>query len=156
VSGIQGTGSIVIRNAAFVDRAGAEIFVLDHGRPATLDIAYRIVDPSLSRRAQVVVAWHRNGVQDVCRFFASDVRLEGTDGTLRLSIDRLALTDGQYAITIMITEPGYYDREQTTFYAVHPGVYCCASRLFEVEIVNAGLVGTGTVAVAAGEWSVQA
>jgi len=156
VSGIQGTGSIVVRNAAFVDRAGVEVFVLDHGQPAALEIAYRIVDPSLSGRAQVVVAWHRSGVQDVCRFFARDILLEGVEGTLRLAIDRLALTDGRYAITIMITESGYYDREQTTFYAVHPGVYCCLSRLFEVEIVNSGLVGAGTMAVAAGAWSVHA
>jgi ABC-type polysaccharide/polyol phosphate transport system ATPase subunit len=155
LSGVHGTGSVVVRNAAFVDRTGEEIFVLEHGRPAALDIAYRIVDPALARRAQVVVAWHRNGVQDVCRFFASDISLEGLEGTVRLDIDRLTLTDGQYAITIMVTEPGYYDRPQETFYAVNPGVHCCLSRLFEVEVVNAGLVGAGTVFVADGAWSVQ-
>jgi lipopolysaccharide transport system ATP-binding protein len=156
VSGIHGTGSVAVRNASFVDADGREIFMLDHGRPATLDIAYRVVDSALDRHAQIVVAWHRNGVQDVCRFFAHDIRLDGGEGTVRLNIDRLAITDGQYAITIMITEAGYYDREQSTFYALNPGVYCCLSRLFDVEVVNSGLVGAGTMSVAEGGWSVHA
>ncbi|HVZ23087.1 MAG TPA: ABC transporter ATP-binding protein [Vicinamibacterales bacterium] len=156
LSGVHGTGRVVVRNAAFVDPRGGEIFVLEHGRPVALEVAYRVVDPSLARQAQVVVAWHRNGVQDVCRFFASDICLDGVEGMLRLSIDRLAVTDGQYSITIMITEAGYYDREQTTFYAMNPGVHCCLSRLFDVEVVDSGLVGSGTMAVIEGGWSVRA
>jgi hypothetical protein len=156
VSGVHGTGSVVVRNAAFVDERGRETFVLEHGRPATLEIAYRVMDPDLPRLAQIVVAWQRNGVQDVCRFFAREIRLDGVDGTVRLSIDRLPITDGQYAITIMITEAGYYDREQTVFFAVNPGVHCSLSRLFEVEVVNAGLIGAGTMAVAEGGWTVGA
>jgi len=155
-SGVHGTGSVVVTNARFVDGSGAETFVLEHGRPAALDIAYRIVDPALPRDAQVVIAWHRNGVQDVWRFFARDLRLAGVEGTIRLAIDRLAITDGQYAITIMIAEAGYYEREQTTFYSVNPGVHCCLSRLFDVEVVNSGLVGAGTMAVVDGAWSVHA
>jgi hypothetical protein len=156
VSGVHGTGSVVVRNARFVDAAGSEIFVLEHGRPASLEIAYRVVDPGLSRNAQIVVVWHRNGVQDVCRFFAHDIRLDADEGSVRLAIDRLAITDGQYTITIMITEAGYYDREQRAFYAINPGVHCCLSRFFDVEVVNSGLVGTGTMAVVDGRWSVHA
>ncbi len=156
VSGVHGTGSVTVQNARFVDAAGHEIFVLEHGRPATLEIAYRVVDPALDRRSQVVVAWQRNGVQDVCRFLAHDIDLEAGSGVVRLEIDRLALTDGQYAITILIAEAGYYDREQTTFFAVNPGVRCSLSRFFEVEVVNSGLVGSGTVAVERGRWSVLA
>jgi len=155
VTGVHGTGRVIVRNAAFLDANGEETFILEHGRPAALHIDYRIVDPSLPRDVQVVVAWQRNGVQDICRFFAGDIRLEGGEGTVRLAIDRLGITDGEYGITIMVTEPGYYDRQQTTFFAVNPGVHCCLSRFFDVEVVNAGLIGSGTMVVAEGAWSVQ-
>jgi lipopolysaccharide transport system ATP-binding protein len=154
-SGVHGTGRIVVTRAAFLDASGDETLVLEHGCPATLVIGYRVVDPALAPVAQVVVAWHRDGVQDVCRTYSRELRLAVEGGTIRLDIERLALTDGRYSITIMIAEPGYYDQAQTLFYAINPGVFCCLSRLFDVDIVHAGLIGSGTTVVDHGKWSIQ-
>jgi ABC-type polysaccharide/polyol phosphate transport system ATPase subunit len=154
-AGVHGTGRIAVTNAAFLDANGDETLVLEHGRAATLAIGYRVVDPALPPAVQVVVAWHRDGVQDVCRMFSRELRLAGAGGTIRLEIDRLGLTDGRYSITIMIAEPGYYDRSQALFYAINPGVFCCLSRLFDVDIVKSGLIGSGTFAVDPAKWSVQ-
>jgi homopolymeric O-antigen transport system ATP-binding protein len=155
-AGIHGTGQIVVRSAAFAGATDGDAVILKHGSAATLAIRYRKVDPAVRSQLQVVVAWHRDGVQDVCRFFARELTLgPERDGTIELQVDRLGLTDGRYAITLMLTEPGYYDRAQSTFYAINPGVYCCLSRLFEVEIVDAALVGAGTLMVEEGRWSVR-
>jgi lipopolysaccharide transport system ATP-binding protein len=154
-SGVHGTGRIAVTSAAFLDANGAETLVLEHGCPATLAIGYRVVDPALPPLAQIVVAWHRDGVQDVCRTYSRELRLAAEGGTIRLDIDRLALTDGRYSITILIAEPGYYDRAQALFYAINPGVFCCLSRLFDIDIVHAGLIGSGTMMVDHGKWSIQ-
>jgi lipopolysaccharide transport system ATP-binding protein len=152
-SGVHGTGQVLVSSAAFHDASGRDTTLLEHGCPASFSIGYRIVDPAIGR-VQLVVAWQRDGIQDVCRFMASELDLVSREGTIRLDIEPLAITDGRYAITILIAEPGYYDREQTAFYTINPGVYCCLSRLLEVDVAGAGLVGAGTAAVVEGRWSV--
>jgi ABC-type polysaccharide/polyol phosphate transport system ATPase subunit len=154
-SGTFGSGDIVIRNAAFVDASGASIFVLRHGVRAVLVVDYEILNPGLAERAQVAVAFHRDGVQDVCRFIARDLLFEANRprGVVRLDIERLSLTDGTYSVSIMIAKEGYYDREQATFYSINPEVYSVRARLLEVMVGGSGLVGSGTIAVATGNWS---
>jgi hypothetical protein len=155
-SGIHGTGAIAVRDAAFVDADGAETHLLQHGESATLNIQYEIRDPALREQVQVVIALHKDGVQDVCRFIARDLLFDAAArprGSIRLHIPKLLLTDGTYAVTLMIAEAGYYDRPQTVFYSINPGVYACLSRLFEVVVIGSGLIGSGTVHLADGRWS---
>jgi len=157
-SGIHGTGDVVVTGARFVSRAGEELFMLCHGEPAALEIGYEIRNRRLSERAQVVVALHRDGVQDVCRFIGRNLNFSGAaqpTGTVRLCIPSLTLTDGRYEVTIMIAEEGYYDRAQTVFYTINPGVYCCMSRMFEVTVEGSGLIGSGTMQLGTGEWTLR-
>jgi homopolymeric O-antigen transport system ATP-binding protein len=156
LSGVHGTGRVVIRDASFVGEDGRDSVVLEHGRPAALVIRYDVVDPTFSAPAQVVVVFHRSGVQDVCRYITRDMRFDGRKpkGTIRLDIPALALTDGTYSITIMIVEDGYFDRVQTVFYTINPGVYSCLSRFFEVTIIGSGSIGSGTVMVGGAAWTV--
>jgi len=74
---------------------------------------------------------------------------------VRLTIPRLTLTDGSYAVTIMIAKEGYYDTHQAVFYSINPSVYSCVSRLCEVSVVASGLIGTGTRHVLDGVWSLE-
>ena len=53
----------------------------------------------------------------------------------------------------MIAEHGYYDRRQTTFFAINPGVYSCLSKAFEIIVTGAGPIGEGTVTVKDAEWT---
>ncbi len=157
-AGIQGSGAISVTRAGFVDAEGQDTFFLRYGQPATLEIGYRIADPGLDERAQVVVALHRDGVQDVCRVICRDLRFRATDasaGRIRLILPRLMLTDGRYSVTIMISSEGYYDREQTVFYSINEQVYCCISRMFEFAVEGAGLIGRGTLQIPEAEWSLE-
>ncbi len=156
VSGVHGTGSLAVVGARFVTDDGADQHILQHGRAARLEIDYAIFQPDLHERCQVVIAIHRDGVDDVCRYITRELTFDASErqrGTIRLAIPRLTLTDGTYAITIMIAKEGYYDTHQAVFYSINPSVYCCVSRLFEISVVGSGLIGSGTRHVLEGEWS---
>ena len=154
-TGTHGSGALIVRSVRAMDASGVASYSLSHGEPAAIEIDYELIDPDFCEHPQVVIAWQRDGVQDVCRWISRGLKLDAAQrprGTLRLRIPRVALTDGQYAVTVLIAKQGYYDRAQTLFYTLNPDVYYCASRLFEVVVRGSGLIGAGTVAVAEGEW----
>jgi lipopolysaccharide transport system ATP-binding protein len=157
-SGNFGTGDIQIVNVAFVGDDDRETDVLRHGDPARLRIDYHIKRPDLRERAQVIVVVHRDGIQDVCRMIARDLMFDASSpsGQIELTIPRVDLVDGRYALTVMIAEPGYHDQRQHTFFAIHPGVYSCLSRAFELKVTGAGVFGEGTITVKDGLWSQRA
>jgi ABC-type polysaccharide/polyol phosphate transport system ATPase subunit len=158
VSGAHGTGAVTVTGARFVADDGRELHVLEHGRPARLEIDYAIFQPDLHERCQVVLALHKDGIEDVCRYITRDLCFDARHkprGTISLTIPRLTLTNGSYAVTIMIAREGYYDTDQTVFYSINPSVYCCVSRLFDVSVVGLGLIGTGTRHVLDGVWSLE-
>src|SRR6185295_16629686 len=147
VSGVHGTGSIVVTGARFVSDDDRELHILEHGSTARLDIDYAIFNPDLHERCQVVLAVHKDGIEDVARYITRDLLFDARErprGTVRLTIPRLTLTIGTYAVTLMIAKEQYYDTDQVVFYSINPSVYCCVSRFFEVSVVGAGLIGTGT------------
>jgi len=156
-TGVHGTGTFVIHRAGFVATDGKEVTRLTYGEPATLEIEYSIHDPALRERAHVVVALHKDGVQDVCRYIARDLLFDSAlrpSGTIRLGIQNLVLTDGLYSVTIMIAREGYFDIKQTVFYTINPDVYCCVSRLFDFTVAGSGAIGSGTVVVPDVRWAI--
>ena len=155
LSGTFGTGDIHIVSVAFVAPDGAHTDVLRHGAPATLRVTYEIRNPGIRERAQVVVVFHREGVQDVCRLIARELLFDSArpGGEVQLIIPRVDLTDGAYSLTVMIVQEGYYDRFQPTFFAINPGVYSCLSRVFDIRVVDTGFIGAGTVTEKDGIWT---
>ena len=144
--------------ARFVDADGAELHILQHGRPATLEIEYLVRDPRLRERTQVVVAFHKDGVQDVSRFILRELLFDASErrtGVLTLTVPSLPLTDGTYSVTILIAKEGYYDSNPTQFYTINPDVYCCVARMFDVSVVGSGLIGSGTTHVLDGIWALK-
>ena len=157
-SGVHGTGAVAVTGARFVAEDGRELHILEHGRPARLDIDFAVFQPELRERCQVVLALHKDGIEDVCRFISRDLVFDATRrprGTVRLTIPRLTLTDGTYSVTVMVAKEGYYDSDQTVFYSINPSVYCCVSRLFDISVVGSGLIGRGTRHVLDGTWSAE-
>jgi lipopolysaccharide transport system ATP-binding protein len=155
-SGVHGSGAIVVTGAQFVDDSGREITLIEHGRQAVLEIEYVVRNMQLRERCQVVVALHKDGIEDVCRYITRDLLFDArgaSQGRVRLTIPKVTLTDGSYAVTIMVAAEGYYDTEQLLFYSVNPSVYCCVSRLFEITVTGAGLIGSGTRHVLDGVWT---
>lgn len=154
-TGRHGSGALVVNDVRVLDGNGALTFQVVHGQPMTMEIDYELRDPDFLERPQIIVAWQRDGIQDVCRWISRDLVIDsrqGRDGTVRLRVPRLLLADGEYAVTVLVAREGYYDRTQVLFYTMNPDVYFCVSRLFNVAVTGAGLIGSGTVVVAEGEW----
>lgn len=152
-----GSGSIQVTGARFEDEHGEERYVLEHGAPCTARVSFRIGQPGLKERAQVLLALRRDGVQDVCRVIARDLLFDAETtpaGTIAIRWAHLPLAVGRYTVTIMVAEEGYYDRPVTTFYSVNPGVYSCVPDAIEISVTGGGLVAQGTVFVDDVEWSI--
>ena len=157
-SGVHGTGSITVDDIQTVNGAGDETHVFQHGSPFELRLRYRINQPDLSERAQVLVAFHRDGVQDVCRVITRELLFDAhtrAAGEIRLSLPQLQLGVGNYTVTVMVARQGYYDEAQTRYFSLNPGVYACHTRAIEIAVAGGGAVPSGTVFVADGEWSLH-
>lgn len=156
MSGVHGTGVIGLSELRLLDSNGAETFFVKHGEPFELLVDYEIRDPDFNSTAQVIVALHRDGVQDVCRLLTRDLRFDAaaqSHGTIRLEWPKLTLSDGTYTATVLMAKEGYYDREQTIFYSANPEVYCCLARLLEFNISGTPRWGSGTGSCQEGRWS---
>ncbi len=154
-----GTGAIVIRDARLVDEHGASTFVLQHGRPARLEVDYDIADPALAGPVGVGVAILRGGVETTCRLFTPDLSFDGRRlprGTIELSIPENWLGTGKYSLTVMLTKQGYADRTGHVFYAISPDVYTCVRDVLWFEVRGGNLFATGTPVLARGTWSTRA
>ena len=154
-----GTGAIVIRGARLVDERGELTSVLEHGRPARLEVDFDIVDPMLAGPIGVGVAILRGGVETACRLFTPDLHFDGQRlprGTIELSIPENWLGTGKYSATVMLTKQGYADRTGHAFYAISPDVYTCVRDLLGFEVRGGNLFATGTPILARGSWTTRA
>ena len=157
-SGRQGTGAIVVDAVKPLNAEQRETYGFRHGEAFELHMHYSIHQPGLRERPQVLVAFHRDGVQDVmrtiCRGFVFDER-EQRQGVIVLRFPKLPLATGTYSVTVMVAREGYYDEQQSIYFSINPGVYTCLTRIFDINVEQGGIVGTGTGVVAEGEWSVR-
>ena len=154
----HGTGLIYILDFEVLDEKGKETVVLSHGKPMEFVLRYKIRKPNLKEKAQVLIAFHKDGVNDVCRMITRDLLFDsssGLYGRVRLCLPKLVLANGEYTISLMVVKEGYFDEEQYQFYSINPGVYCALSRVLEVKIEGGGTLGSGTGVVLDGEWTIQ-
>jgi lipopolysaccharide transport system ATP-binding protein len=159
VSGVHGTGAISIDAISPIGPDGAETHFFSHGGAFQLHIRYRVNQLSASERPQILVAFHRDGVQDVCRVITRDLLIdaaEATAGEVRLCIPRFSLGAGLYTVTVMVAREGYYDTHQTQYFTLNPGVYACHTRALEIHVTGGGTVAAGTGVVMAGNWTLHA
>lgn len=154
-TGRQGTGAIVVEVVTPLDENDNEAYAFKHGAPFKLRLRYRINQPDLHERAQVLVAFVRDGVQDVMRTIYRDFTFDASEqleGLVELVFPRLPLATGTYALTIMVVRENYFDEPQTLYFSINPGVYTCLTRAFDIKVEDGGIVGTGTGVVSEGEW----
>ncbi|MEO7134090.1 MAG: ABC transporter ATP-binding protein [Vicinamibacterales bacterium] len=151
-----GSGRVVIGEIRTLDQDRRAKALFAHNDPFTLAVGYHVNDPEFDEEVQVLVSFHRDGAHDVCRVICPSLRLtrSARRGTVEMTFPELRLGSGSYTVSVGITEPGYFDRQQTVFYSINPGMYDCVNRGLEIEVVDAGVVGTGTGWVADAEWIV--
>jgi ABC-type polysaccharide/polyol phosphate transport system ATPase subunit len=156
-SGVHGTGAITLLDIKAIDAVGNEAHFFSHDEPFELVLKCRIHRDDLHERPQILVAFHRDGVQDVCRIITRDLVFDAElwrDGEIRLRVPHLRLGSGTYTVTVMVAREGYYDEEQTRYFSLNPGVYACHSRALEIVVTGGGAVASGTAIVADGEWRI--
>ena len=157
-AGVHGTGSITVTDIRTVNEAGDEAHVFQYGSPFEIRLGYRINQPDLRERAQILIAFHRDGIQDVCRVITRDLLFDARAraiGEVRIALPRLQFGVGNYTVTVMVARQGYYDESQTRYFSLNPGVYACHTRAIEIAVVGGGAVASGTVFVAEAEWSLH-
>jgi len=148
-------GAVVLTGVQACDASGAPQFIYEHGTPFALRVGYRVSDPTVVA-PQMIVAFHRNGVEDICRVFRRELALPASEGEVVVELPRLPLGEGVYTISAAVAEPGYYDRPQTTFFSINPGMYDCWIRAIEIHVTHGGVVAAGTGVVLDAAWSVTA
>jgi ABC-type polysaccharide/polyol phosphate transport system ATPase subunit len=159
ISGRHGTGAISVVDVSTQTDSGKAVSQFEHAAPFNVLIRYRIQQPTLREYSQVLLAFHRDGIADTTRIITRDLLFDasqGKEGVVRLRLPRLMLANGTYTITVMVAREGYYDRPQTMYFSLNPEVYTCLSRVVEIVVSGAGIVGTGTAIVSEGEWSIGA
>ncbi len=157
-SGVYGSGAIVIEEVKAVGVDGKECYHFIHGAPLEVRVRYKINTPDLKERSQVLLAFHKDGVQDVMRVITRELLFDAGSsptGVVTMKLPKNPLADGNYSVTVMLAKEGYYDKEQTMFFSVNPDVYTCVSRLFDIVVSGGGIVGSGTSVVSEADWSMD-
>ena len=156
LNGVHGSGTFGITDVVLVDANGKDSHIVTHGTSVSFKISYTVRDPSFQSKAQVLLALHRDGIHDVCRFITRDLLFgDGREGVMRLHIPKLGLANGTYSVSLMIAREGYYDQNQFLFYSINPDVFVCAGRVLEFTVVDGGPLASGTGLVGEGEWSIE-
>src|SRR5262249_51656348 len=145
-SGRHGSGAILVPRVRPL-AGGQEAYTCRHGEPFELEIAYRINQPGLREYAQVLVAFHRDGVQDVMRSITRDLlfdEAQSREGLVSLRYSRFPLAPGTYTVTVMVAREHYYDTQQPVYFSVNPNVYTCLTRMMEIVVEGGGGAAMGT------------
>jgi hypothetical protein len=141
-----------------LDEKGQEAHFVRHGERTTFLIDYEIVDPRIREKAQVMIALHGESVLTAARFTTASLFFDAAAprGRIRLSLPRMMMGRGAYLVSVMIAQEGYFDREQTVFFSINPGVYFVLSRVMEIQVTGGGTMAGGTVFVGDGDWALVA
>ena len=113
IGGRKGDRTVEIVRARLLDRDGTDRVVLESGRPAAIEIAYR--NPSRIADAVFGVCIYRvdDGLAAYCTNTASDgiTVPPKEEGVVRFTMDSLSLLPGGFDVDVGITDPEdrYYD-----------------------------------------------
>jgi ABC-type polysaccharide/polyol phosphate transport system ATPase subunit len=158
VTGIHGTGGVALTAVRTLNATGHEQFMFSHGEPFALEVDFRINEPEFAEHVQWLVAFMRDGVQDVCRI-ANDAMLvegpPGTMGTIKVRLEGLPLASGRYSLTVLAGRHGYYDEPRREYFSLSGDVYACLSRVMDIEVRSANGIDLGTGTVIRGEWTLE-
>ncbi len=153
-----GSGKIVITDVEILNENNEPAFILPHRKTAKFILHYDINDPSINERCDVYLSFHKNGVDDVCRLHCTELLFSGSEkpkGKIVLELKKMPLGVGHYTVTCLIATENYFANKPTIFYSLNPDLYICLSKFAEIEIVDGGVVGTGTSMVYDGTWVLE-
>lgn len=155
--GVFGAGDIRVDDLRVIGHEGRETPVLEVDTKVRVEIDYTIVRPDLREKAQIVLAFHKNGVHDVFRVmqrgFVFD-RSQAATGTITAEFDPLPLPPGAYTILVLIAAEGYYDTRQTSYFSINPHMYFMQTQAAEIEVKGFHQFYEGAGVVGEAKWRV--
>lgn len=154
----HGSGRVVVSDMRFFDANGQETLQLVHGERCSIVLGYQINDATLKEHCQVVLAFKRNGIEDVFRLFGKELLFDASTaprGEIVLQIERMPLGAAEYSLTVLVAAENYYEERPTIFYTVNPKVYCAARDVIDIKVVSDHLIPTGTGVVGEASWSLR-
>lgn len=156
--GRYGSGDVRIDAFRVYGPGGPETAILESGAPARFELDLTLVRPELRERPQIVLAFKRNGVDDMARALCDALPFDAKTSqrvTVTAAFDALPLGIGSYAVTILIAAEGYYDRQQTVYFTINPEVYCVVAEAAEIMVHSKSLAYQGTGAVLPTSWTIK-
>lgn len=153
--GVYGTGDVRVDAFRVIDAKGRETPALPVGEAARFEIDYRIVRPGFCERAQVLLAFKRDGVHDVFRVIERGFLFDQesrSEGTICLAFNPLPLAPASYTIVVAVVAEGYYDTRQLLYFSINPGVYFSQATAAEIRVVGTHQVYDGTCVVGQATW----
>lgn len=157
LTGSYGSGDLSILSVRVLDERGRERHIFRAGAPVAFAIDYVIRRPGLCEHVAVVVAFQRDGVENVARMLCNHIRFDvsaGTEGTLHMRFRRLPLGVGRFAVTVLMAREGYFDHPQTLFFTLNPDVYAVTTGIVEIEVEGDKNLYVGVGAVIDADWSI--
>lgn len=155
--GRQGSGRVVLSGFRLTGPTGSDTFVVQHGHEAALSFDYFINDPDLSENCQIIVVFKRNGVEDIMRIKADELRFDANrarSGRIEMRLGSLRLGTGRYTVTVMAARERYFETQNGQFFSINPDVYDVHSGCLEFEVTAPGeAFATGTGIVQTADWT---
>lgn len=155
-TGVHGTGIIRIVSVRLLNSREEEVDLIKYSEVFAVELKLDIRDREFDGSPQILLAFQKDGVLDVCRTIERGIRIYARQNravVVKAIFPRCQLGNGAYALSVMIAEEGYYDKTQTVFFSINPGVYACLSRVLEFSVAGGGIVGSGTGVVVDASWN---
>jgi ABC-type polysaccharide/polyol phosphate transport system ATPase subunit len=154
---LHGSGRVIITDLRCLDGGGRETLQLEHGKPASIVLDFEIRDPTLHECCQVMIAFRRNGVDDMLRLFGRELLFDGRtrkNGQIVAFLPRFPLGVGEYGIAILLAGENYYEENPTMFYTINPKVYWAGRNIVHIKVTSDHIIPRGTGVVGEAAWSI--
>ena len=153
----QGSGRVAMLNFEILNHEQKPTFLLEHQKSAVFKIAFEVRDPNLKEKVQVLLAFRRNGIDDIARVLCRDLLITAQNDstqTVSASFDSFDLGPGRYTMTVLMCREGYFETQTGLFYSINPDVYESRRDALEFEVVDhASTLSSGTGVVLRAKWS---
>ena len=104
-----------------------------------------------------MIAFRRNGVDDMLRLFGRELLFDGRtrkNGQIVAFLPRFPLGVGEYGIAILLAGENYYEENPTMFYTINPKVYWAGRNIVHIKVTSDHIIPRGTGVVGEAVWSI--
>lgn len=154
-SGRAGSGAIVIESMELFNHEDKNTAILEHDKSAKFVLNYRITDPALKQKLNIMLVIFKDGIGTACRYFTESLLFDAQakpTGSFTIQFDKLRLGVGEYLVQILIAKEGYFNQSHYRFYTLNPDLYFSLRGISAFKIIGGNVVAQGTPYVGEANW----